>query len=160
MNRWDLTWKTIKGKHVSVYRKTDSSVSLLNEAQCETFRTAATPSSPDYNLNDGTCAEQTPQEDSHVFLDLWVVVAASDQPFGGVQCVFGVGDRLAFGGHPHQTLTLCCEGNDWRRCPGSFCVLQHLDHTENSTYQKKCWTADERYVDASSEGLSRRCSCS
>lgn len=49
---------------------------------------------------------------SQVFLDLGVVKAASDQPLRGKQCVLRVGDRLAFGGHAHQTLPICCEGDD------------------------------------------------
>lgn len=64
---------------------------------------------------------------SQIFLDLWVFKAPSNQSFGSIQCVLRVGNSLAFSRHAHQTLTICYESNDWRSCPRSLCVLQHLN---------------------------------
>lgn len=74
---------------------------------------------------------------SQVLLDLGVVVATSDQPLGGVQCVLRVGDGLAFSRHAHQTLAVSCKGDDWRSRPGSLCVLQHLRAKHNSFSQSE-----------------------
>lgn len=73
---------------------------------------------------------------SQVFLDLWVIIAASNQSLGGIQCVLRVGDGLAFSGHAHQTLPICCEGNHWRGGPGSLCVLQHLTVKKNPIHSQ------------------------
>lgn len=53
-----------------------------------------------------------PQMHLQVFLDLRVVIATAYQSLGGVQCVLRVGDSLAFSGHAHQTLPVCCERDD------------------------------------------------
>ena len=44
---------------------------------------------------------------SHFLLDLGVIVAPADEPLGGVEGVFRVGDGLALGGHAGQSLALC-----------------------------------------------------
>lgn len=48
---------------------------------------------------------------SQILLDFRVVVAASDQAFGSVERVVGVGDGLAFRRHAHESLSISCEGH-------------------------------------------------
>lgn len=40
---------------------------------------------------------------------------------------------LSLGWHSNQALTIGCEGNNRRRCPGTFRVLQHLCENHKRT---------------------------
>ena len=60
---------------------------------------------------------------SQVFLDLCVVVAAPDEPLGGIQRVVGVGHGLPLGRHAHQSLSFSCECHNRGGGPRSLCIL-------------------------------------
>lgn len=63
---------------------------------------------------------------SQVLLDFWVVKAASNEPLGSIERVFGVGDSLALGWHSHQPLTLCGKSHYGGRRPCPLCIFKDL----------------------------------
>jgi len=83
-------------------------------------------------LHDLMFSPPTPTWNLHLFLDLGIVKATSNQSLGGIQCVLRVGDRLAFSRHAHQTLSVCCESDNRRSRSGSLCILQHLRGQEKT----------------------------